>query len=237
MKKTSSAYSILVVDDEVELCDAVSTAFKMKGHSVLQASNGTKALENIKAHKFDLVLSDVRMNEGDGIQLLNFIKDMNINRPVVALMTGFADVTRDEMYEMGAEAVFEKPFKVMELIRQLTKTLETKEQKWGEKPNVIPVAKIKMDVTPTKNFNLGRGGFCITPESGEFKNNQLVEFDLGFTEGFKDQRLRGQGFVRWVRAEQRASYGIEFIYLEEPMRTQVVKMIEKLNARTYIPKG
>lgn len=230
--KSTKAYSILIVDDEVELCEAVATAFEMKGHTVTKAPSGAKALELMKTTKFDLVLSDVRMNEGDGIKLLGFIKDMNINRPLVALMTGYADVTRDEMYEMGAEAVFEKPFKVMELIRQLTKNLDSKETRWSEKLNVLPVLKIKQEGVRENEFKLGRGGFAVKIHKIEPKAGQIVEFDVVLTAA--PSHIAGQGIVRWVKADW---CGIEFLYLEEPMRSQVISMVDANKSRTYIPKA
>ena len=230
--KNAKAYSILIVDDEVELCDAVATAFEMKGHKVTKAPSGTKALEFVRKNKFDLILSDIRMSDGDGLKLLGFIKDMNLNRPLVALMTGYADVTRDEMYEMGAEAVFEKPFKVMELIRQLTKTLDSKDQRWSEKPNVLPVCKIKDVGLMTDDFKVGRGGFAVRKIDQEPKIGQIVEFELGLFNFPKP--LTGQGIVRWVKPNW---CGIEFLYLEEPMRTLVLKMIDDLKPRTFIPKA
>ncbi|HEX4924119.1 MAG TPA: response regulator [Bdellovibrionales bacterium] len=236
--KNARAYSILIVDDEPELCEAVATAFEMKGHLVLKAPNGQTALEIVKQKKLDLVLSDIRMSEGDGVKLLGYIKDMNINRPLVALMTGYADVTREEMYELGAEAVFEKPFKVMELIKQLTKSLDTRGAQWSEKPNVLPVLKIKREGVRAADFKFGRGGFRIELSAEEPKNGQLVEFDVQFDGPVGDVRtLRGLGLVRWVKVAPKASCGIEILYLDESVRQKVIDMIEKEKPRTFIPKG
>ncbi|MEQ1875585.1 MAG: response regulator [Bdellovibrionia bacterium] len=230
--KSAKAYSILIVDDEVELCEAVATAFEMKGHKVTKAPSGQQAIEFVKKSKFDLVLSDIRMNDGDGLKLLGYIKDMNLNRPVVALMTGYADVTRDEMYEMGAEAVFEKPFKVMELIKQLTKSLDQKDDRWSAKPNVLPVFKIKIEGVQEAEFKLGRGGFAVKSGKQEPTMGQIIEFDLVLRAA--PSHVAGQGVVRWVKS---GWCGVEFLFLEEPMRGIVLGMIDTVKSRTFIPKA
>jgi DNA-binding NtrC family response regulator len=236
--KKSKSYKILIVDDEIELCDTVASAFEMKGHEAVKAPNGRMALQVVKNQKVDLVLSDIRMSDGDGVELLGFIKDMNLNRPVVALMTGYADVTKEQIYEMGAEAVFEKPFKVMDLIRQVTKALDERDMRWKDKPNVLPVFKIKKEIKGAEELKIGRGGFSVQIEQTEPKIGQFVEFEIA-TNNKSAEQVNGYGVIRWVKKTSTVGTlcGIEFVYLEEPYRTKVLELIEKTKARTFIPKG
>ena len=66
--------TILIVDDEIDLRDSIAFDYKRKGFNVLVASSGNEAFEIVKKNKVNVVLSDVRMPDGDGIELLYNIK-------------------------------------------------------------------------------------------------------------------------------------------------------------------
>ena len=75
--------TILVVDDETGLRKALLFDFKRKGFNVLDAENGAVALEIIEKQKIDLVLTDVRMPRGGGIELLEKLKSRSPDSPAV----------------------------------------------------------------------------------------------------------------------------------------------------------
>jgi len=82
-----------------------------------QASNGKDALEIIKINKVDLVISDIRMPNGDGVELLCNIKDQNVCKPIVILMSGFTETSVKDLYQMGADAYFSKPFEASHILK------------------------------------------------------------------------------------------------------------------------
>lgn len=108
--------SILVVDDEDGLREAVSMTLKSRGAQVTQAGGGRSAFELLKTAKFDWVVSDIRMPDGDGIALLAQIQTLPQNIPKVILVTGYADVTPDQALNQGAFALLPKPFPRQSLI-------------------------------------------------------------------------------------------------------------------------
>ncbi|MEZ4873184.1 MAG: response regulator [Bdellovibrionales bacterium] len=117
---------VLVVDDEKDLCEIVSFELEDIGFSVKTAHNGSDAFTMVKDQgDFDLVISDVRMTGGDGIELLENIKKYDAKKPPVILMTGFADVTEDEVLEKGAIAIIAKPISFSELRSSIDKALAT----------------------------------------------------------------------------------------------------------------
>jgi two-component system chemotaxis response regulator CheY len=103
-------YTILVVDDEVLLRNTIVFDLKRKGFNVLVADNGTEGLKLVKANKIHLVISDIRMPDGDGITFLEKIREHDPSIPVVIFITGFADITEDEVKKKGAKGVVTKPF-------------------------------------------------------------------------------------------------------------------------------
>lgn len=111
MKKESplKGKNVLVVDDELELRRAVIFDLKRRGCTTYEAACGSEAVEIVKIHKIDIVVSDVRMPNGDGIDLLRQIREIHIEIPIVLLATGFADLSEPEALKLGAYALIDKP--------------------------------------------------------------------------------------------------------------------------------
>ena len=122
MKKISDC-TILVVEDEVLLRDAIVYALEKTGFKVLFADNGVIALDIVKANHIDLILSDIRMPGGDGITLLDTVHAINPDIPIVILMTGQSDSTESECLKKGAKKVLYKPFNRKVVISAITEAL------------------------------------------------------------------------------------------------------------------
>ena len=105
----SKNVQILVVDDDDFLREAIVEILEPH-FSVKSAQSGKAALEVVKANSIDIVLSDVSMPNGTGIELLAWIREMNPSSPVVVLVTGYSTMTPEEAIKRGAYAVIPKPF-------------------------------------------------------------------------------------------------------------------------------
>jgi DNA-binding NtrC family response regulator len=124
MENDYGKYALLVVDDEETLREAIAFDFKRKGFNVQSAANGTQALEIVKQAPIDLIISDVRMPNGDGLELLREVRRRDPEVPVVVFVTGFADATEEECLRRGAWKVFAKPFDRKALFATVVEALE-----------------------------------------------------------------------------------------------------------------
>ena len=111
--------SILVVDDDEMVRDAIASALKRSGYSVLEAADGREAADRFKLDPVDLVITDILMPERDGLETIQSLSRGTDSVPIIA-MTGLS--CRSSLYlEMartfGAVRVLEKPFELSELIR------------------------------------------------------------------------------------------------------------------------
>ncbi len=116
--------NILIVDDEQGMRQLLTLVFSRAGHSVRAAENGRRALELLRAETADLIISDVKMPDMGGIELLRaargFLPDV-----AVVMMTAFATVeTAREAFKLGADDFIQKPFDVDELKLIVDKALE-----------------------------------------------------------------------------------------------------------------
>ena len=106
---------ILIVDDEPVQVRSIGRALRSRGYEVESASNGTDAVTKLLPDAFDVVLSDITMPGMDGIALLQFVRERNLDVPVV-LVTGEPAVrTAVKALEFGAFHYLTKPLEVPDL--------------------------------------------------------------------------------------------------------------------------
>lgn len=244
--RTPQHFTILVVDDEELLRDAVCFDFRRKGYNVLSAGCGRDALTVLDSANVDVVISDVRMPNGNGLELLEAIKKKNVFSPVVMFITGFADITLEEAYDLGADAVFPKPFDRKALQEAVERCLQPPENRFNRKAMRV---EVKMDamVRPVKDsehaisriHNLGRGGFFAEfsgklPAVGE-------QIDFAITvEQAPQMIVSGRAIVRWGREAEKSpteprGCGMEFLSLDEKCRKPFVELLNVLKTKSFIP--
>lgn len=107
--------SVLIVDDERSMRDFLKILLVKEGHSVVTASRGSEALQIIEDRTIDVVVSDIRMPEMSGIELLESIKETSSDLPVI-MITAFASPDDAVMaMKNGAFDYISKPFNVDEI--------------------------------------------------------------------------------------------------------------------------
>ena len=113
---------ILVVDDEPPLREILQRGLtQMGGFSVEVAQNGLEAIEKIEKEIFDLVLSDLKMPEMDGMELLKMIKGTRPEMPVI-MMTAYGSIdTAVEAMKIGANDYITKPVDLRDLLLRISK--------------------------------------------------------------------------------------------------------------------
>ena len=84
-------HHILVVDDEPLVRRSLSEFLTLEGYTVSSAASGKEALELLKNYTADIIITDIKMPEIDGIQLLRRIKKENADIPVI-LITGYGSI-------------------------------------------------------------------------------------------------------------------------------------------------
>lgn len=115
---------ILLVEDDISHCTILQALISGWGYRVSLAHNGRQALEQVRAQPFDLILSDVRMAEMDGIAALKAIKSYNPAIPIL-IMTAYSNVeSAVEAIKAGAYDYLTKPLDFDTLQLTLARALE-----------------------------------------------------------------------------------------------------------------
>lgn len=119
---------ILVVDDDTAFCVMLKTFLQKKGFDVSNAFNGAQAMEALTANAFDVVLTDIRLPDSDGMQLLRFIREKEISASVI-LMTGYIDIKAAvNAMKLGAFDYVGKPINPDEILHIINLALQKNAQ-------------------------------------------------------------------------------------------------------------
>lgn len=121
----------MIVDDEPLLRKALVRDLERAGFATLAAQSGNEASELALREPVDLVITDVRMADGDGLMLLAELKRRSPELPVI-LLTGYAEVSVLEALRRGAEMMFSKPYDRQALRRAAMSALQPPPQRWWE---------------------------------------------------------------------------------------------------------
>ncbi len=117
---------VLVVDDERSMRDLLAIMLKQEGHDVAVVEGGAQAIETLSREVFDLIITDLRMREVDGLAVLRAAKEHS-PETVVVVITAFASTeTAVEAMKLGAYDYITKPFKMDEIKLVLANALERK---------------------------------------------------------------------------------------------------------------
>ena len=114
---------ILIVDDELSIVQVLKTLLSKNGHNVSTAADGAEAMKLLKEQVFDLLITDIRLPEMDGISLLKNARELQSHLAVI-VMTAYAKVdSAVEAMKNGAFDYVTKPFKFDELLLTVQRAL------------------------------------------------------------------------------------------------------------------
>lgn len=120
---------VLVVDDDEFMQRMLRTVLEQEGFSVACAYNGAKAIEHIKQHEIDIVVTDMIMPGGNGLSFIRELKGVKPNMPVIAMSGGIDGVGRRGTSDLdicgayGVNYLLPKPFEPKELISAIRSEL------------------------------------------------------------------------------------------------------------------
>jgi DNA-binding NtrC family response regulator len=108
---------ILFVDDEEEICEKLAMSFELEDFKVLTAYSGKEAIQVLKDNsEINFVISDVKMPNGDGIYLLDYVKKNFAQYLPIVMLSGFSELSEDDLIKRGALGLLPKPTNVDDLI-------------------------------------------------------------------------------------------------------------------------
>jgi two-component system alkaline phosphatase synthesis response regulator PhoP len=135
MTRNNAKASILLVEDEENLHDALKLNLELEGYEVSSAFDGAAALKAVQGEYFDLIILDVMLPELDGINVTEAIRLSNNEVPILILSAKNSSADRVLGLKKGADDYLTKPFNLEELLLRVQKLIE-KNKKIQDKESI-----------------------------------------------------------------------------------------------------
>lgn len=158
----SQKLSILLVEDEENLHEALKLNLELEGYEVTSAFKGSEALKQIQSAYFDLIILDIMLPETNGIQITETIRVHNNPVPILILSAKNSSTDRVLGLKKGADDYLTKPFNLEELLLRVDKLI-TKNKKIQERE---PVGDV---------YSFGNNKIDFTAQEATTRNNEVVQ--------------------------------------------------------------
>ncbi len=115
---------ILILDDETIVGERLKASLEKDGHNLQTFTSSVEALKSLKEKIFDIVVTDIRMDDISGIEILEHVRKQSLRTKVI-MITGYAtlEVARESLTK-GAFDFIAKPFKIKEIRKAIEKAAE-----------------------------------------------------------------------------------------------------------------
>lgn len=125
---------ILIIDDDVDFAFLLKRLLKRNDYQAHEEYTASKALQNLENNQYDLIISDVKLPDGSGMQLLPKIKKLHYKTPVI-LITGYSDIKLAvDAIKLGASDFITKPLQHEELLIKIKELTSTEQPVSNKKP-------------------------------------------------------------------------------------------------------
>ncbi len=134
MKSDSIPLRVLVVDDEPPIRRFLRTSLAAQGYDIIEAEDGTKALEEVRRRSPDLLVLDLGLPGIDGLEVIRRLRGSGVTLPIIVLSSRVDEAGKVEALDLGADDYVTKPFGVEELLARIRTAMRHKLQQQGERP-------------------------------------------------------------------------------------------------------
>jgi two-component system, OmpR family, KDP operon response regulator KdpE len=218
MTEAGGKRNILVVDDEPQITRVLKTTLSSLGYGIRIASDGDEAVQIMKEWSPDLVITDLRMPNMDGLELCRHIRAKS-RIPIIVLSVKGEERTKVEALDSGADDYVTKPFSVNELLARVRAALRRAAAPEQPEVRLIEIGDFRID-SETRNVRVRDRDVHLTPK----------EFDLLI------YLARHAGKVITHRMLLSAIWGENSVQQPEYLRVFIGQLRKKLERDETTPK-
>ena len=149
MANQDAKRNILVVDDEPQITRVLKTTLSSQGYGIRTATDGKQALQEMKGWSPDLVITDLRMPNMDGLELCRAIRAES-RVPIIVLSVKGEETIKVESLDAGADDYITKPFNVNELLARVRAALRRAAVPLEPETAVIETGDFRIDIAARK---------------------------------------------------------------------------------------
>lgn len=164
---------VLVVEDQIEICQAVGRRLRAEGHGVDEAGDGGTAESFVSSYRYDVIVLDRMLPDGDALELLQRWRSRGVATPVLFLTARDLVEDRVDGFEAGADDYLVKPFAMDELMARLTAIAR---RGATTRPSRARIGDLEIDFGRRE---VRRAGVLLTLRAKEYALLQLLATHVG----------------------------------------------------------
>lgn len=157
--------NILVVDDEAQITRVLKTSLSSQGYGIRTAADGEEALQLMKDWPPDLIVTDLRMPNMDGLELCRHVRTQS-RVPIIVLSVKGEEAIKVEALDAGADDYVTKPFSINELLARIRAALRRASMPEQAQTPVIEMGDFRIDV-PARTVLVKARAVHLTPKEFE----------------------------------------------------------------------
>jgi two-component system KDP operon response regulator KdpE len=162
MVNPDSKRNILVVDDEAQITRVLKTSLSAQGYGIRTAPDGMQALLEMKTWTPDLIITDLRMPNMDGLELCRQVRSES-RIPIIVLSVKGEETIKVEALDAGADDYVTKPFSINELLARVRAALRRTHLEEQPETLVIDVGDFNIDI-PGRRVEVRNQEIRLTPK-------------------------------------------------------------------------
>jgi len=198
LSKMGNKKTIFILEDEIDLNEMIAIELESRGYNITTFYNPKDFLKAFSEIKPDLLITDLRLPEVSGEEIIKMVKKIDAYNPPIIAITAYNDMPSQKLFQLGVESVIYKPFQLL----LLTSTIERLCTPWEQRLQ-LDIDKYeqyagwirKLDDNKIEDILIGRGGFSFATEE-KIGGNEIVEFSIRL-KNQEETFLTGKGIIRW----------------------------------------
>jgi DNA-binding response OmpR family regulator len=238
--------AILLVEDEPDLREILAEEFSSISATIYQAANIKDAFAIAETTALDVIISDIRMPGGTGVELMQNIKTAALaKQPLFCLISGYSDIPDEVSYDLGVEVCFAKPFNLGALVLAISRSLCEIDQRWlpTKSPHVgaqeLSINAPNITVARDSHIvNFGRGGLFVAIKGNFPTVGRTIRLRIKLGPALPLDII---GVCRWVRSADTidlcAGIGIEFVEICQETRKLLKALFAQQEVMAFIPRS
>lgn len=227
--------NILVIDDDPLALKSVERFLKGRGYYVSAVCSGVEALEQIKSHSFDFIISDIRMPQMNGIETLQRIREIHHPLPAVIMIGDSADESYRQSSSLGIVGYLYKPFELEELLNIIEKGVQKQPKERRTHPRIgvslpirlkfLGVNQDSQQESDAEVSNLSEGGICFITKK-RFSSDESLE--IIFDSPLPSKPIGIEAKILWsdyLSKTNQFRHGVSFTPTSEEVEQSIIKSI------------
>lgn len=232
---------VLVVEDNEVMCDVLASSIENLGMSATRVTDPKKVLELLESERFDCVISDIRMPEMDGVELLSEIRKSHPIWPFVILVSGHHDYDIDELLNFGAVAYVQKPFKIDDIFKLVSDyfiddLIQRNKSMIRSKEILEDFQKEVLDLT---KVSVGTGGAFVSldelPAIVSAEVGKFYDFNVRVEDQAEPVRIAAEVVWKKEMGALNPGVGIRFVSITPQVDSFIKKYISQNSISSFIP--